>query len=133
MATSHPSRSGLPAGMGDTGSSGIVGATPLSSSDSNGEDNEGSRDISSKGGGEDLFASPGETGVEAVANEIMGMVSPLLLVLGTSLIALLLIVLILVFLVIKFNARSRQQRQNQAKKCAEVTPEDKQVRLPGES
>ncbi|KAK8400313.1 hypothetical protein O3P69_003185 [Scylla paramamosain] len=118
---------GLPAGMGDTGSSGIVGATPLSSSGSGGEDNEGSRDISSDGGGEDLWASPGENGMEAVTNEIMGMVSPLVLVLGTSLIALLLIALILVFLVMKFSSRSRQQQQDQAKKCAEVTLEENQL------
>lgn len=72
----------------------------------------GSRSKDSTGSGEDVWAAAGsEGGVEAMASWILGLVPPLVMVVGTSLIALLLIALILVLLVMKISERSRQQRQ----------------------
>ncbi|XP_063872966.1 uncharacterized protein LOC135107236 [Scylla paramamosain] len=108
---------GLPTGGGHTSGNSISSINTFSSSSSRSKD--------STGGEEDVWAAAGsEGGVEAMASWILGLVPPLVLVLGTSLIALLLIALILVLLVMKFNARSRQQRQEHTKRSGEVTPED---------
>ncbi|XP_045111203.1 uncharacterized protein LOC123504606 isoform X2 [Portunus trituberculatus] len=113
---------GLPTGGGHTSGNSISSINTLSSSSSS---SSSSRSKGSSGGGEDEWAATGsEGGVEAMASWILGLVPPLVMVLGTSLIALLLIALILVLLVMKFSARSRQQSQEHSKRSGEVTPED---------
>ena len=60
-----------------------------------------------------MWTAEDESGVEGVASLILGLVSPLVLVLGTSLIALLLITVMFIFVVMKRVSRSKREREEQ--------------------